>query len=135
MIDKDEIDRLAIEWMHQKKIERKASEMRREIEDRLNEILEISETREGTTTKKQGSKKIIATSRINRKVNADILQEIAAENGIDHVILGQLFSWEPKLKMKEWKAANEEITDKLSAAITSKPGRPSYKIEIINEED
>ena len=55
------------------------------------------------------------------------MQELAAEFGLtDH--LAKLFRWKPEINMAIWKAADESITKPLAAAITAKPGRPSFKI-------
>ena len=65
---------------------------------------------------------------MNRKVDVDLLQEIAAEHGLeDH--LGSLFRWKPELNVKAWQQADDSITLPLSGAITTKPGRPSFSIE------
>ena len=58
--------------------------------------------------------------------------ELAAEHGLtDH--LSTLFRWKPEINMAIWKAADESITKPLAAAITAKPGRPSFTIDIIKE--
>jgi hypothetical protein len=65
--------------------------------------------------------------RINRKVDADKLQAIAAEAGLtEH--LSSLFRWKPEIAMSAWKAASPNITTPLLDAITATPGRPSFTI-------
>jgi hypothetical protein len=60
-------------------------------------------------------------------IDGDLAQEIAAENGLtEH--LATLFRWSPELNLKAWAHASPEITGPLSAAITAKPGRPSFTI-------
>ena len=72
--------------------------------------------------------------RIDRKVDADKVQELAAEHGLtDH--LSTLFRWKPEINMAIWKAADESITKPLAAAITAKPGRPSFTIEPITTKE
>jgi hypothetical protein len=44
--------------------------------------------------------------------------------------LATLFRWKPEINMTLWKAADVSITKSLAGAITSKPGRPSFKITI-----
>jgi hypothetical protein len=65
--------------------------------------------------------------RINRRVNADKLQELAAENGLSEH-LASLFRWKPEINAIAWKAAKPEITKPLLDAITATPGRPSFTI-------
>ena len=65
--------------------------------------------------------------RINRKVNADKLIDLATEYGLnDH--LSALFRWKPEINMKIWKESDQEITRPLLDAITSESGRPSFTI-------
>lgn len=121
------------EWIEAKEAERMATEHRRFIEDQLTAELGIDEAAEGSKSLKRDGYKIKVTQRINRRVNGDLLQEIAAENGLtEH--LSALFRWSPSIDAKAWKGAAEDITRPLEAAITATPGRPSYSIEIIAEE-
>jgi len=110
----------AEKWLIAKEMERAAQELRRAIEDEM-----------GPDYTEYGYK-ITVTERMNRKIDADLLQEIAAENGLtDH--LSALFRWKPEINAKDWKAAAPEITAVLEEAITSTPGRASFKIEKIEE--
>ena len=122
MID---INALVDEWMALKEAERKAVDARREVEDTL--ICLVNSRPEGTATTKLGDVSIKVTSRLNRRVDSDLLQEIAAENGLtDH--LSNLFRWKPDINLTAWKSADESITKPLLAAITTTPGRPSFSI-------
>ena len=115
-------------WLEAKDIEREATEWRRNIEDRLINELGVNLTDEGYQSFKPDGYKIKATVRVNRTIDSDKLQEIAAEQGLsDH--LGELFRWKPSINMTEWKKAAPEITAPLTQAITAKPGRPSFTIE------
>ena len=115
------------EWIDAKEAERAAVDRRREIEDELVKSLEVPADFDGSSTKTIDGYKVKVTGRIDRKVDADLLQEIAAEHGLqDH--LGALFRWKPELDMRMWKSAPEPVTQKLSFAITAKPGRPSFFI-------
>ena len=123
---------LYAQWLAAKEAERQAVEQRRAIEDQLIAELRIAETDEGTRTVEAGEYKVKITCRMNRRVDADALQEIAAEHGItDH--LGDLFRWKPEINAKAWKSADESITTPLLAAITTQPGRPSFAIELNQE--
>ncbi len=118
---------LHLRWLEAKELERQATERRRLIEDELIKQLRISETQEGVTTATIDNYTIKITSRLNRKVDTDLLQQIAAENGLD-AHLSTLFRWSADLSMKSWKQADPAITGPLSAAITVTPGRPSFAI-------
>lgn len=121
------------DWIQAKEVERRAVEERRAAEDRLIELLNISDTEEGSRTIEDGMARVKITTRLSRKVDSDAVQEIAAEHGLTHH-LPDLFRWKPELNMAAWKAADESITKPLEAAITTKPGRPSFSIDIIKDE-
>lgn len=115
------------EWLHAKKTEADAVNARREIEDKIINMINIPQDKEGTTSFLDSGYKVKAVSRISRRVDADLVQEIAAENGLtEH--LSSLFRWKPEINMKAWQSASPEITGPLAAAITAKPGRPSFTI-------
>jgi hypothetical protein len=124
----NELDELAAQWADAKQDEAIAVARRRTIEDRLVELLEIPETKEGTTssTTEQGYQ-IKVVGRMNRKVDADRLQELAIAAGLtEH--LPSLFRWSADVNAAAWKAAAQSITAPLLGAITTTPGRPSFTI-------
>lgn len=124
------MEELAAQWMYCKQQEAEMVKARRELEDVMRAMVGISEDNEGTTTVSPPGFKIKVVGRIDRKVDADIVQELAAEHGLtDH--LSSLFRWKPEINMKAWNAAEPSITKALSGAITAKPGRPSFTIEAI----
>lgn len=115
------------DWIAAKADEAAATKRRRDIEDKLIKVFDIPEGLEGTTNLEADNFKIKIEGRINRKVNADKLQEIAAEHGLtDH--LSSLFRWKPEIAMTAWKAADASITTPLLDAITATAGRPSFTI-------
>lgn len=119
---------LYAEWMEAKEAERLATEWRRDIEDKLAAQLGITETDEGSKTIDEPGYKIKVICRMNRKVDADLLQELAAEHGLtEH--LSSLFRWKPEINASAWKHAADTITGPLLGAITTTPGRPSFSIE------
>lgn len=117
-------------WLREKEAERIAIENRRYVEDRLFMELGLDLTSEGAKTHETEGFKIKTTSRLNRKIDSDKLQEIAAEAGLSNV-LGDLFRWSPSINAKQWKNADSSITEVLSGAITTTPGRTSFNIEPI----
>ena len=125
---------LAAQWLEAKEAERKATERRRDFEDAMRELANFSEQTEGTENIKTPGYAIKIVGRIDRKVDADKVQELAAEHGLtDH--LSTLFRWKPEINMAIWKATDESITKALSGAITAKPGRPSFTIETITTKE
>jgi hypothetical protein len=123
----NDMNELASMWLAAKKQEEDATADRRDIEDHIKKLASIAENLEGTETVNPGRFEIKIVGRIDRKVDGDKVQELAAEFGLtDH--LAKLFRWKPEINMAIWKAADESITKPLAAAITAKPGRPSFKI-------
>ena len=124
---------LYAQWLSAKERERQAVEERRVIEDALIQELKIAEAFEGTESREDAGYSVKITARMNRKVDAEMVQELAAEHGLSEH-LGRLFRWTPELNMKAWKSADEKITAALAKAITIKPGRPSFQIQPANQE-
>ena len=114
-------------WLAAKQAEQDATNARREIEDAMIAELSIAENLDGTKSFERDGLQIKVTGRINRTIDGDKLQELAAESGLTEHLSG-LFRWKPEIKMREWKGASPEITQKLAGAITAKPGRPSFSI-------
>jgi hypothetical protein len=118
---------LSRQWLDFKAAEKAAQDARRLIEDRMLSLIGLPEAFDGTENAEAGSYKIKLVGRMNHRIDADRLQEIAAENGLaDH--LGSLFRWKPEINARSWKAADASITAPLLQAITTTPGRPSFAI-------
>lgn len=115
------------QWLDAKAAEKAATDNRRDIEDELLKQFN-PEFLEGSKKYNIDGYSLKVTKRVSRKVNADELQTLAAEAGLsDH--LSSLFRWSPAINMAQWKAADQNITDKLLPAITITPARPSVAIE------
>ena len=115
------------DWIAAKAEEAAAIKRRRAIEDLVVKAFDIPENFEGTKNIDAELYKIKIEGRINRKVNSDKLQELAAEHGLtEH--LTSLFRWKPEINMTVWKAADAAITAPLLDAITATAGRPSFTI-------
>lgn len=119
---------LAAAWLAAKESEQQAINRRREIEDQLAEFLDITPTDDGIKRATIGSYEVKATTRLNRKVDGQIVQEIAAEHGIQHDVLSTLFRWKPEIDSRNWKNAPKELTDILSKAVTATASRPSFSV-------
>jgi hypothetical protein len=117
-------------WLELKESERVATERRRDVEDKLMSLIGIPETIEGTeNVNLDDGYSIKIVGRMNRKVDTEQLQDIAAAHGLSEH-LHHLFRWKAEINSAVWKATNEAITKPLMAAITTTPGRPSFTITI-----
>jgi hypothetical protein len=123
-----DLDTASAEWLASKKMEKAATERRRELENHLLSLIGIAEDLEGTeNVETDGGHKIKITGRINHKVDGKRIQEIAAEEGlVEH--LSSLFRWKPEINMTAWKSADKSITEPLLGGITTQPGRASITI-------
>jgi hypothetical protein len=120
--------RLYNQWIEAKEAEKAAQEKRREIEDKLIAEMKIDETSEGATTIEGKGHIVKITTRFNRKINAESVQSIAIENGMESMV-NTLFRWKPEISLTAWRNADKSITDLFAAAVTTTPGRPSFSIE------
>jgi hypothetical protein len=127
MISTTEMNELAQMWLRAKQAEKDATEDRRDIEDHIKKLARIADSLDSTETVEPGQYVIKIAGRIDRKVDGDKVQELAAEHGLSEH-LATLFRWKPEINMSAWKAADETITGPLAGAITAKPGRPSFSI-------
>jgi len=124
-----DLDTACAEWLQAKNAEKEAIERRRSLEDHISNLLGVPDSLDGTeTTTTDGGHKIKVTGRMNRKVDSEQIQEIAAEYGIESS-LHTLFRWKPEINMKAWKAASASLTKPLLGGIVTTPGRASFTIE------
>jgi hypothetical protein len=128
---RDDLDELAKRWLMYKETEKIAAENRRKLEDIICKAVNFPKNFEGTenVVPVNSPYSIKIEGRINRKVNADKLVELASEAGLSEH-LSTLFRWKPEINMKVWKEADQEITRPLLDAITSEAGRPSFTISL-----
>ena len=127
MISTTDMNELAQMWLRAKQAEKDATEDRRDIEDHIKKLARIADSLDSTETVEPGQYVIKIAGRIDRKVDGDKVQELAAEHGLSEH-LATLFRWKPEINMSAWKAADETITGPLAGAITAKPGRASFSI-------
>ena len=116
------------QWMEAKAAETEMTARRRAIEDEMAKSLQITEDWEGSYTMKDGGFKVNIKRAFTRKVDGKKLSAIASEFGLQDY-LPTLFRWKPEIDIKAWKDTEPSITDKLAQAITTTPGRVSFKIE------
>lgn len=114
-------------WLDAKKLEAAAVADRRDIEDQLAIYFGVPKDLDGTLKKEDTGFVIKMEGRINKKIDADKLQTLAAEAGLSEH-LSSLFRWKPEINAKAWGAAADAVTQPLLGAITSTPGRPTFTI-------
>jgi hypothetical protein len=115
------------QWLDAKAAEKKAMDERRSVEDKLVKALGIPQTLDGTQNIEADGFKVKIVGRLDRKVNSEKLQDLAAEFGLtEH--LSSLFRWKPEINASAWKSADSRITDPLQDAIMTTNGRPSFTI-------
>lgn len=114
-------------WLDAKKAETKATADRRDLEDQMAAQFALPKDLDGTTSKEIDGYKINIEGRINKKIDAEKLQLLAAEAGLSEH-LSSLFRWKPEINAKAWNAAAEVVTKPLLGAITSTAGRPTFTI-------
>ena len=119
---------IAAEWAAEKEVERMAVENRRRLEDEMVQVLSLVPDLDSTVSKEVDGYVIKITGRIDRKVDADKIQELAAQHGLESH-LATLCRWKPELNLTLWKTTDPAITTLLAPAITAKPGRPSFSIQ------
>ena len=115
------------QWLDAKEAEKAAIEHRRSLEDEMVLTLGISATLDGTQNIDADGYKVKVVGRLDRKVNSDKLQDLAAEHGLTQH-LSSLFRWKPEVNVSAWKSADPLITAPLQDAITTHNGRPSFTI-------
>ena len=114
-------------WLDAKKLETAAVTERRQLEDQMAAEFALPKDLDGTVNHQVEGYKIKMEGRINKKIDADKLQMLAAEAGLSEH-LSSLFRWKPEINSKAWNAAAEAVTKPLLDAITSTPGRPTFSI-------
>lgn len=116
------------QWIQAKAAETEMTERRRAIEDEMAKSLQVPDDWEGSYTMKDGGFKILVKRSFTRKVDDKKLTAITNEFGLQDY-LSTLFRWKPEINLKAWKDTDIDITDKLAQAVTTTPGRVSFKIE------
>ena len=114
-------------WLDAKKLEAAVVAERRQLEDQMVEMFAVPKDLDGTMKAEADGYKIKMEGRINKKIDADKLQVLAAEAGLSEH-LSSLFRWKPEINAKAWNSAADAVTKPLLDAITSTPGRPTFTI-------
>jgi hypothetical protein len=114
-------------WLDAKKMEALAVAERRELEDLMAVQFAVPKDLDGTIKQELDGYIIRMEGRINKKIDAEKLQLLAAEAGLSEH-LSSLFRWKAEINAKAWGAAADAVTQPLLGAITSTPGRPTFTI-------
>jgi len=119
------IEMIADKIMELKRIEAIAKEERAMLEEQLAK--EISDRVEGTASLTAGAYKVTVTSKLTRTLDYPAYQAIEADipEGVRCVKL------EPKLDLKKLRAMDAVRPGFSAAFITTKPARPSVKVELV----
>jgi hypothetical protein len=114
-------------WLEAKKMETLAIAERRDLEDQMAAQFALPKDLDGTIKIEESGYTIRMEGRINKKIDADKLQVLAAEAGLSEH-LSSLFRWKPEINAKAWNAAADAVIQPLLGAITSTAGRPTFTI-------
>jgi len=120
---------LLVEWRVAKQLEQEATHRRREIEDQIKAFIGFDENREGNVALPFDGGRVVVTARLDRKVDAQLARQLAAENHLEDW-LDRIFRWKPELEVRAWRKAPEYITQIFAPAITTKPGRATFSLEL-----
>lgn len=114
-------------WLDAKKLEAAVVAERRQLEDQMVELFGVPKDLDGTIKREADGFQIKMEGRINKKIDSDKLQMLAAEAGLSEH-LSSLFRWKPEINVKAWNSASDAVTKPLLDAITSTAGRPTFTI-------
>jgi hypothetical protein len=124
-------EEMALKWVLLKNKEKEVIEERRQLEDKMSSLFGIAENFKGTQKLEAGKVNIKIVGSLTTSVNREILTDILSENpDIDGNLI---FRWKPEVEKKVYDTLDEKTKQILSKAITSKPARLSYTIELKEE--
>jgi len=123
------LNALLEQWRAAKQEEQAATRRRREIEDEIKVFIGFDEGREDSVALPLDGGRVTITARLDRKVDAQLARQLAAENHLEDW-LDRIFRWKPELELRAWKKAPEHITQVFAPAITTKPGRATFSLEL-----
>ena len=114
-------------WLGLKKAEEEAQEKRRALEDEIMKGADIATPR--TISEDVDGYKVKILTKLSKSIDSDKLQEIASDHGLVDQ-LPVLFRWKPEINKAVWDIADDQIKNVFADAITSKPARPYFSIEL-----
>ena len=119
------IEEIAERIIELKEREAELKAERTELEDELATAIATKE--EGTESRTAGKYKVTVTSKLNRTLDYPAYQAI--ENDIPEGV--RCVKFEPKLDLKKLRAMDAVRPGFSAAFITTKPAKPSVKIEVL----
>lgn len=90
---------------------------------------------EGSKTNTIGAYKVTLKRAMNYRIDAARLEQIAGSSEAMADAVKRAFRYKPELDRKGWKALPDTVRGALSPAITMTPGKPSFTIMTINNEE
>jgi hypothetical protein len=123
------LETMLVEWRVAKQLEQEATRRRRDIEDGIKALINFDESREGNIALPFDGGRVVITARLDRKVDGTLARQLATENHLEDW-LDRLFRWKPELELRAWKKAPEYVTQAFAPAITTKPGRATFSLEL-----
>ena len=119
--------------LKQREAEIKAERMR--AEEALAYELGMPQEWEGTKTNSVGGFKVTLKRSMNYRIDAARLEQLAGSSEAIADAVKLAFRYKPEIDKKGWKALPDEMRGALSPAITMTPGKPSFTIMTINNEE
>ena len=114
--------KLCREYILAKAKEKAAKEQRLEIESKLVEVFEPSKD-EGTETKAIDGFKVSVTSKLNRSLDIDAYHSLNIPGNMAFV------DFKPQINLKNLRMLERLDPAMVAKCITTKPGKPSIKVE------
>ena len=108
---------------------------RMQTEEALAYALGMPQEWEGTKTNAVGAYKVTLKRAMNYRIDAARLEQLAGSSEAMADAIKEAFRYKPEIDKKGWKGLPDEMRGALSPAITMTPGKPSFTIMTINNEE
>lgn len=126
------INELVTKLYEAKQAEQAAKNVRTALEAKLAQAIGVPDDWEGAKTNTVGEYKVTLTRKMNVKIDAVRLRELAIINNITPV-LDTCFRWKPEIVKKEWDKADDGVRTKLAEALEITPGKASFTVKLMEE--
>lgn len=128
------INELVTRLYEAKQVEQAAKNVRTALEAELAQVIGVPDDWEGTKSNTVGNYRVKLTRKMNVKIDTTKLRELAIINNITPV-LETCFRWKPEIVKREWDKADAEVRTKLSEALEMTPGKASFAVTPVGEEE
>lgn len=129
--DIGKIDELVAEFESVRAAEQNIKARKSEIVHALSALLGVDETAEGTKTFNVRGREVKVSTKLNRTVDGDKLEEIVRENHAE-AKASELFRYKFEINQSVWKREDDQVKNLFAPAITARPGQPSITITNTN---